>query len=86
MEVVLEMVLEFLAVLFDWQNSKKKPNKWLFYPLLILSAIVFLGVSIGVIVLGIVLLQKEMIVGILLILLGLIFIVSSVYKKIRRRR
>ena len=86
MELIFEFVIEIIAEMFDWQLQKSKRNKWIYYPLLILNIILFLLVSIGLIVLGVVLFEDNMIISIILIGLGVSFIVGWLYKNIVKRK
>lgn len=80
MEFIIELVLELFVESGIEVSSNKKISKWIRYPILALLILVFSVIIFGIIILGVLMLKENILVGILFIVLGLFFLVMSIYK------
>lgn len=81
---MIEIIFEILSDLIiegsiEIGKNKKIPNI-IRYPLIILIIAFFLIVTIGLIVLGIIIANKDLIIGFILIFLGVMFLILSILK------
>lgn len=67
MKILLEVLGELFLEIFEYINENKRINNWIRYPILILFMLFMVSVLVGLLLLGILLLKKDIIVGIFLI-------------------
>ena len=79
-EAILELVLEGTLELC----SCKKVPKWIRYPLLVIVALLFGALTLGLIIGGIGLMDKSVVVGLLFSALGLFFLIAGT-REIKKR-
>ena len=84
MNLFIEIIIEFILSIFtdntDNIIENKKISKWIRYPTIFLLIVFSLALTVGPIVLGVVIFNKSVIVSIASILIGLIFLISIVFK------
>ena len=84
MDLILEIVIEFIVTLFvdntDDIIKNKKISKWIRYPVIFITILLCSLVTVVPIILGFILLNKNIIASIILILIGIIFITAIIYK------
>lgn len=84
MDLILDIVIDFIVTLFvdntDGIIKNKKISKWIRYPVIFLNIILCSLITIVPIILGIVLLNKNIIASVIFILVGTIFTLLLIYK------
>ena len=84
MEILFEVIGELLSGAIEYIEDNKKISKWIRYPILFLYMLVVVGVLVGLLLLGILILQKDIIAGIFIIGIGLLLtflLIYQIYKK-----
>ena len=72
MEIIFEVIGELLSGLIEYIEDNKKISKWIRYPILILSMLVVVSVLLGLLLLGILIFQKDIVAGIFIIAIQLL--------------
>ena len=84
MDLILEIVIDFIVTIFvdntDNIVKNKKISKWIRYPVIFVTILLCSLVTIAPIILGIVLLNKNIIASIIFILIGTIFTSAIIYE------
>lgn len=73
-EILLELIIEGSIEI----SSNKKVPKWIRYPAIILITLFFTIIIFGVLALGVYILKRNIFVGIVIILIGLILLISGI--------
>lgn len=84
MEFLIEILLELVFEVGAQISTNKKVPKWIRYPIIVLILLFFTIIIFGIIALGIYILKRNIHIGVIIILIGLILLVSAVreFKKI----
>jgi len=61
-------------------SSNKKVSKWIRYPLIVIIILFFSVIIFGLLILGIAIMEDNMLAGILIVLLSLILLVGCIIK------
>jgi len=80
MEFLIE---ELLNLIFEGSieiSSNKKVSKWIRYPLIVIIILFFSVIIFGLLILGIAIMEDNMLAGILIVLLSLILLVGCIIK------
>lgn len=80
MDLLVEFILELILEGSIEIVKIKKIPKFIRYPILGLIILFFTTIIFGLIILGIIFLKKNILFGLLFIILGLIFLLSSIFK------
>ena len=84
MDLILEIVIDFIVSIFieNTENiiKNKKISKWIRYPVIFISIVLCSFITIAPIILGIVLLNKNIMASVIFILIGTIFTLFIIYK------
>ncbi len=84
MEILFEVIGELLSGVVEYIEDNKKISKWIRYPILIFSMLFVIVVLLGLLLLGILILQKDIIAGVFIIGIGLLLtflLIYQIYKK-----
>lgn len=79
MEILFEVIGELLSGIIEYIEDNKKISKWVRYPILFFSMLFVIGVLVGLLLLGILILQKDIIAGAFIIGIGLLLTVLFIY-------
>ncbi len=84
MDLIIEIIIEFIAEIFidntDNIIKNKKISKWIRYPVIFITILLCVLITVVPIILGIVLLNKNIIASIIFITIGIIFLIGIIYK------
>lgn len=80
MDLLVEFILELILEGSIEIVKIKKIPKFIRYPILGLIILFFSTIIFGLIILGILFLKKNILFGLFIIILGLIFLISSIFK------
>lgn len=84
MDLLIEFIIEVFAETFIEASDKivenKRISKWIRYPIIIITILFALLLIGGMLILGIILLSKNIIASIICIGLGMLFIVLLIHK------
>lgn len=80
MDELIEIALDLIIDGGLEISSNKKISKWIRYPIIALISLFFLTVTIGLLVLGILILKQTILGGIFIIIISIILIISSIIK------
>jgi len=84
MEILIELLIELILEGSIEISSDDRVPKWIRYPIIIFIILVFIGVWLGVIILGIYALKENLYVGIALIIIGILLLILGVIKFINK--
>lgn len=84
MEDLFELVLDLIIEGTEELSSNRRVTKWIRYPLIFIISAMALGIIILIIWLGISIIKKNLIVGIMCICLGVFMLLGCIRKFIRR--
>ena len=83
MDLILEIISDFLLTLFAYNTEKivknNKISKWIRYPVIFLSVLLCCLVTVVPIIIGIILLNKNGIASIIFTIIGIIFLMVIIY-------
>lgn len=79
MEIIFEVIAELLLGLMELVVDNSKISKWIRYPIIILSILLIFIVLFGLLFLGIIIFQKNMIAGIFIVIVGVMMILLFIY-------
>ena len=80
MEFLIELIFELVFEFGGEVATNKKVSKWIRYPLMAIFILIFASVIGLILVMGIAMLDKNIIAGLFFIALGIFFLVGSIYK------
>ena len=84
MYLIFEIVIDFIVSLFientDNIIKNKKISKWIRYPVIFIAIVLSLLITIAPIILGIVLLDKNITASVIFILIGTVFTLLMIYE------
>ena len=80
MDELIEFILELLLEGTVELSSNRKVPKYIRYPLIFLITLFLLAVIIGIFIIGILLIDENVLVGLLFIVLSIIFGIGSIKK------
>lgn len=84
MDFIIEIIIEFIAEIFidntDDIIKNKKISKWIRYPVIFITILLCALITVVPIILGIILLNKNIIASIIFITVGIIFLIGIIYK------
>jgi len=84
MYLIFEIVIDFIVSLFientDNIIKNKKISKWIRYPVIFIAIVLSSLITIAPIILGIVLLDKNITASVIFILIGTVFTLLMIYK------
>lgn len=80
MEFILEFILELFVEGGMEVSSNKKISKWIRYPILFLLILFFSIVIFGLLFLGIMVLKRNILDGLLFILISIVLLIGSILK------
>ena len=80
MELLIEILLELVFEGSIEISSNKKVSKWIRYPLIVLIILFFMIVILGLLILGIIMLDENVYAGIFMIAITIILMISAVIK------
>lgn len=80
MEFLFEFIAELLLEGSIEISSNKKISKWIRYPLIVILILLFSVVIFGLLTLGIIILNKNILAGIFIIIVSIIMLIGSIIK------
>ena len=80
MDLLIEFILEIILEGSIELVKVEKVPKFIRYPLLTIIILLFLTIILGLLVLGILIIKKELLFGLFIILLGLVLLINIIYK------
>lgn len=80
MEIIFEVIAELLLGLVEWIVDDSKISKWIRYPIIIVSILFVLAVLFGLLFLGIIIVQKDIVAGIFMIVVGIVMILLFIHR------
>lgn len=84
MDLIIEIVIEFIAEIFIDNTEdiikNKKISKWIRYPVIFITILLCALVTVVPIIAGIILLNKNRLASIFFIIIGMIFLIGIIYK------
>lgn len=80
MEYIIEFILELILEGSMELSQNKKIPKIIRYPLIAIIILFFLTVTLGLIIVGILILKQSILMGLFIILIGLIILIASIFK------
>ena len=80
MEYIFEFVAELILEGSIEISSNKKISKWIRYPLIFLIILFFSTIIFGLLISGIIILKKNIAVGIFIIIVSIIMLIGSIIK------
>ena len=80
MDELIELVLDLLLEGGIEISSNKKVSKWIRYPIIGLLMLIFTVVIIGLFILGILLVEENILISLVIILIGIIMLVGTIKK------
>lgn len=80
MELIFEVIGELLLGFMEWIEEKHNISKWIRYPVLVLFMLFAVSVLLGLLLLGILVFQKNIVAGILIIATQLLLTFLFIYK------
>ena len=80
MDFIIEFVIELLLEESIEISSNKKVSKWIRYPLILFIVTIFMGIILLIFYLGFSLLNKNMLVAILILIIGVFMLISAIIK------
>lgn len=80
MDFIFELIVELLVEGSFEASSNKKLSKWIRYPILFLLILFFAAVILGVLFLGFILLQNNILAAICMLFLGVFMLIGSIIK------
>lgn len=80
MDELIELVLDLLLEGGIEISSNKKVSKWIRYPIIVLLMLIFTVVIIGLFILGILLVEENILISLVIILIGIIMLVGAIKK------
>ncbi len=80
MDLLIEICLELLFEGTVELSGNKKVPKWIRYPLLVLVLLFVSAVIIGIMVLGVFIATTDLLIGLGIIAIGLVFLGGLIYK------
>lgn len=80
MEFIFELLVELLLEGSIEISSNRKLSKWIRYPLIILLILFFSTVIFGLLILGVLILKKNIAAGLFVIIVSLILLIGCIIK------
>lgn len=80
MEIIFEVIAELVLGLMELIVNNSKISKWIRYPIIILSALLVFIVLFGLLFLGIIIFQKNIVAGIFIVIVGIMMILLLIHK------
>ena len=80
MDELIELVLDLLLEGGIEISSNKKVSKWIRYPIIVLLMLIFTVVIIGLFILGILLVEENILISLVIFLIGIIMLVGAIKK------
>lgn len=80
MDFIIELVIELLLEESIEISSNKKVSKWIRYLLILFIVTMFAGIILLIFYLGFSLLNKNMLVAILILIIGVFMLISAIIK------